>query len=287
MSGIIMVIKSQSEKAKKFLELHYGNKLLLLPNIWDPIGARILENKGYPAVATASAAISSSLGYDDGEKIKLSTHTEIIKRIVKSVDVPVSADIESGYSSSISELKDTIKQIINTGIVGINIEDSFENEKVLRPQDEQCERIAAIREVAEGMGLHLLINARIDFFLINQANSKDEIIEENIKRAQAYINAGADCVYPIGITDLKTLLILRKEINSPINVLGSGNSESLKTFHKAGFNRVSFGPFIFRSCMKKFVQIIDELYELGSNECFSKDILTHNDISKYLRNGSE
>lgn len=274
--------QSQAEKAKIFLELHHGNNILILPNIWDPIGARILESKGYPAVATASAAISSSLGYDDGERIKLSTHNEIIQRIVKSVDVPVSADIESGYSLSLSELKETISKIIATGIAGINIEDSLDDEKSLRSLEEQSQRIATVREVANDAGIHLVINARIDYYLVNPTNSKEEIIEENIKRAKAYIDAGADCVYPVGIIDLETLIILRKEINSPINVIGSGRSESLMTLQKAGFNRVSFGPFIFRSCMKKFVQIIDELYELGSNECFSKEILTRNDIVKYL-----
>ncbi len=273
---------SQAEKAKVFLELHNGNRLLVLPNIWNPIGARILESRGYPAAATASAAISASLGYEDGEKIKLSTHIEMIQKIVKSVDIPVSADIESGYSSTISELKETITQIIHAGVIGINIEDGLVEDKTLRSQDEQCERITAVREVANGIGIHLVINARIDFFLLNPEISKEEIINENIKRAKAYSNAGADCVYPIGITDLDTLIKLRKEIHSPINVLGSDKSESLMNLWKIGINRVSFGPFIFRSCMKKFVQIIDELHELGSNDCFAKEILTRNDLVKFL-----
>lgn len=278
---------SQAEKARIFLELHHGNNLLVLPNIWNPIGAHILESKGYPAAATASAAISASLGYEDGEKIKLSTHIEMIQKIVKSVDIPVSADIESGYSSTVSELKESITQIINAGVVGINIEDSYGEGKTLRSQDEQCERITAVREVANDIGIHLVINARIDFFLLNPENSKEEILDENVKRANAYLKAGADCVYPIGITDLDTLIKLREEIHSPINVLGSDKSEPLMTLWKIGIKRVSFGPFIFRSCMKKFVQIIDELYELGSYDCFAKEILTHNDIVKFLTKGKE
>ena len=100
---------SQQKKAKHFLALHKQNKLLVLPNIWNPITARILEAKGFPSAATASAAISSSLGYQDGEKIKLSTHLDIIRRIVDSVNIAVTADIESGYASNISELKESIK----------------------------------------------------------------------------------------------------------------------------------------------------------------------------------
>ena len=157
----------QKKKAEKFLSLHKQDKLLVLPNIWNPIGARILEVKGFPAAATASAAISSSLGYRDGEKIKLSTHLDIIERIVKSVDVPVTADIESGYSSDLRSLRDSTNKVIDTGVAGINIEDSVNQEGSLRDTREQCERIVTVREVSEERGLHLVINARIDCFLSN------------------------------------------------------------------------------------------------------------------------
>jgi len=138
---------TQQKKAEKFLALHKQDKLLVLPNIWNPIGARILEAKGFPAAATASAAISSSLGYQDGEKIKLSTHLEIIKWIVTSVDIPVTADIESGYALDIKSLGDSINKVIDTGVAGINIEDSVNQEGSLRDTREQCERITTVREV--------------------------------------------------------------------------------------------------------------------------------------------
>src|SRR5262245_51239807 len=100
-------MRSQKEKANALLRLHDGREMLVLPNIWDPVGARILEAKGYPAVATASAAISAALGYADGEMIRRSTMIDLIGRIARSVDVPVTADIEEGFGSSISELKET------------------------------------------------------------------------------------------------------------------------------------------------------------------------------------
>lgn len=277
----------QAEKAKIFLKLHYGHNLLILPNIWDPIGARILESKGYPAVATASSAISASLGYEDGEKIKLSTHTEIIERIVRSVNIPVSADIESGYSSSISGLKESLGKIINTGIAGINIEDSIVEGETIRPIDEQCERITLIREISTSFEIHLVINARIDLFLTNLTITEEEKINETIKRAEAYRKCGADCIYVIGNLNLETLIQLRKEITIPINVLVTDKSESLRTLKKIGINRVSFGPYIFRSCMKKFVQVIDELYEFGNNEYFAKEILSYSEMNNYLRKEKE
>ena len=123
---------TQQEKAKRFLSLHKQNKILILPNIWDPLGARMLEAEGFPAAATTSAAISSSLGCEDHENIKLSTHLEIIRRIVNSVEIPVSADFEGGYAESISDLKDSISRVLETGVAGINIEDNINNASELR-----------------------------------------------------------------------------------------------------------------------------------------------------------
>jgi len=277
----------QQKKAENFLALHNQDKLLVLPNIWNPIGARILVAKGFPAAATASAAISSSLGYRDGEKIKLSTHLDIINGIVKSVDIPVTADIESGYASDIKSLRDSINRIIDTGVAGINIEDSMEEEGSLRNIEEQCERISTVRKVAEERGLHLVINARIDCFLSINEKPVTEVITQVIKRADEYLNAGADLVYPIGVLDLETITTLRKEINAPINILGSHRTIPLKTMQEIGINRVTFGPFLFRSALKKFVNIIEELGDLGSYESFSEDTYSFTEALQFLRDEME
>jgi len=278
---------NQKKRAEQFLELHRQDKLLVLPNIWNPIGARILEAKGFPAAATASAAISSSLGYRDGEKINLSTHLDIIERIVQSVAIPVTADIESGYSPDLKGLRDSMNRIINTGVAGINVEDSVSKEGVIRDADEQCERIATVRNVAEDRGLHLVVNARIDCFLSDTSNTKNEVINEVIKRADAYCQAGADCVYPIGVLDLETIKILRKEIKYPINILGSHRTIPLKTMQEIGINRVTFGPFIFRSALKKFVNIIEELGRLGSYNSFGDDTFSFSEALEFLRDEKE
>ncbi len=267
-----MAKNTQQKKAENFLALHNQDKLLVLPNIWNPIGARILEAKGFPAAATASAAISSSLGYMDGEKIKFSTHLDIIERIAKSVDIPVTADIESGYASDIKNLRDSINKVIDTGVAGINIEDSVVEEGSLRNIDEQCERIKNVRDVSEERGLHLVINARIDCFLSDTKKSNEKVIEETVKRADAYSKAGADLVYPVGVLDLETITTLRKQISSPINILGSHKTISLKTMRDIGINRVTFGPFLFRAALKKFVNIIEVLGDLGNYESFSDDL---------------
>ncbi|MEJ2193685.1 MAG: isocitrate lyase/phosphoenolpyruvate mutase family protein [Ignavibacteriaceae bacterium] len=278
---------SQQKKAEQFLTLHKGEKLLVLPNIWNPITARILEAKGFPAVATASAAISSSLGYRDGEKIKLSTHLDIIERIVKSVNIPVTADIESGYASDIPELKESINQVIDTGVAGINIEDSIGKEGEIRDINEQCERIKTAREISMKKGLHLVINARTDCFLSKTRKPILEVTQNVINRADAYIKAGADCVYPVGVLNLEIIKTLRKAISSPINILGSHRTIPLKTMQEIGINRVTFGPFLFRSALKKFVNIAEELGKMGEYECFSDDTYSFDDMLKFLREEKE
>ena len=274
--------KSQIEKAKDFLSLHQSRELLILPNIWNPIGARILEAKGYSAVATASAAVSSSLGYKDGERIKFSTLMDVLTRVASSVEIPVSADIESGYADSISSLKENINQIIASGVVGINIEDSLKEEGVLRPIEDQCKRITAVRETAEEHNIHLVINARVDCFLSGTFQTNEEKIEETVIRAKLYSEAGADCIYPIGPGDKETVQTLRNRIASPINILASVNAVPLTVMKELGINRVSFGPYIFRSCLKKFIDIIDELYGLGNYDCFTDNMMSRDETKEFL-----
>ena len=157
--------RSQAEKAEILRGLHSTGTPLILPNIWNPIGARILEAKGYPAVATASAALSASLGYQDGERIKLSTLLDFLGRIARSVEVPVTADIEAGFAETLGELEHTILWVLETGVVGINIEDSIGEGNALRPTEEQCQRIALVLEATARKGVPLVINARVDSFL--------------------------------------------------------------------------------------------------------------------------
>ncbi len=274
-------------KAAALLSLHDGGRLLILPNVWDPIGARILEAKGYPAIATASAAISTSLGFRDGERIKRATLIETLGRIARSVDVPVTADIEAGYAATTSELEDTIRAVIDAGVVGINLEDGLGDGGALRPVDDQCARIAAVRDFAARRGLHLVVNARIDSYYVSSAfaNSADAT-EDAVSRAAAYSKAGADCVYPLGPADEKTVRVLRARIAGPINILGSPNAAPLAVLESIGVNRLSFGPFVQRALLRKFVDIADAL--MGERDASGiKGMLTRAEIETYLLDGRE
>lgn len=278
---------SQAAKAQALLDLHTSGKLLILPNVWNPIGARMLEAKGYFAVATASAAIAESLGYSDGEQLKLDTMLEMVARIVRSVNLPISADLEAGYSGTIAGLQENILRLLDTGAVGINFEDSFDDSAHLRPIPEQVERIKAIREAAEKRGIHLVINARADSFFAEGFASEEERIEDVISRLNAYAQAGADCVYPVGRGDKETLTILRKRISAPINVLATAKAVSLKELQALGINRVSFGPYIFRSLLAKMSEMQDEIKNMGRYDIVMDGMWTSGDVKKYLVEGRE
>jgi 2-methylisocitrate lyase-like PEP mutase family enzyme len=278
--------RSQKEKAETLLSLHLDGGLLVLPNIWDPIGARILEAKGYPAIATASAAVSASLGYQDGEKINRSTLIDILGRIARSVDVPVTADIETGYGESLSELELTAEQVIESGVVGVNVEDGLENGAGLRSIEEQCRRISTLRQVANRHGVHLVINARVDSFVSPSFVDRQRAMEEAVVRARAYAAAGADCIYPIGPGDEATARMLRDQIESPINILGAPTAAPLPVLREIGINRVSFGPFVFRSCLRKFVDIVEGLGADGDYSSLG-NLMSRDEVSEYLRSGHE
>lgn len=277
-----MTTAEQRRKARTLRNLHSGPVVLVLPNVWDPIGARVLASKGYPAVATASAAVSASLGFEDGEKITRWTMLEVIHRISRAVAVPVTADMEAGYGVSIAELEDTTEGLVDTGAVGMNIEDSLEEGGALRSADEQAERIAAVREAAAARGLDLVINARVDAFLSDRFDQVEGRIEEAVARAEAYRRAGADCIYPIGPGDVETLTALRSRITLPLNALATPDAAPLVTMAAIGINRVSFGPFIFRSCLRKFADIADALSRSGGYECFGREMMPGSEAAAYL-----
>ncbi len=282
-----MTTIEQRRKSRTLRNLHTGSRMLVLPNIWDPIGARVLACKGYPAVATASAAISSSLGFEDGEKITRRTMLDVVRRVCRAVAVPVTVDMESGYGASISDLEDTIRELIDTGAAGLNIEDSLEEGGPLRPAQEQAQRIAAVRETAAAQGLDLVINARVDSFLSDRFSTNEERIEEAVARAEVYGQAGADCIYPIGPGDVETLTLLRSRITLPLNALATPAAAPLDTMAALGINRVSFGPFIFRACLWKFASIADALLQSDGYEWIGHEMMSGAEVSRHLTSERE
>ena len=230
------------QKAERFRALHHGGRILVLPNIWDPGGARMMEWLGYPAVATASASVAYSLGYDDGQQITLEAMLDVVGRVAAAVKVPVTADMEWGYAEQPRDVAENMRRVLRAGAVGINLEDSIREGEVLFDVDFQCARIRAVRDVARQEGVPLFINARTDVYWPKVSGTEAEKFDQAAVRGKAYLQAGADCFYPIILGDLETLKKLQKEIRAPINVLAPTCRPTLRELEAAGIARLSLGP---------------------------------------------
>jgi 2-methylisocitrate lyase-like PEP mutase family enzyme len=253
-----MVTPEHRRKAEQLLALHRG-PLLLLPNAWDGLSAKVFEEVGFNAIATTSAGVAWSLGYADGEAVAWHDMLRRIERIVACVKLPVTADIEGGFSSTTPDLIHRIDELIEVGACGLNLEDGLDHGARLRSVDEACERIDAVRRTATKNGVHLVINARTDLHL--KAGNDSAALNESISRCRAYLAAGADCVYPIGLSDLGMITRLVKELNAPVNVHGRRGAPSIAELQAVGVARVSTAtsPAVLMAgaleeAMKKLIQ---------------------------------
>ena len=276
--------ESQQIKAKGFHKLHHSGKLLVLPNIWDPLGATLLESLQYPAVATASASMAYTNGYNDGENLPFNDFLKFLTRIVNSVNIPVTADIESGYATNDKQLEENIKRLLTTGIVGVNIEDSNKETSALIPIEMQCNRIGIIKEVSAAMGVSLFINARADVYIHGgEFKTAESKLEETLKRGLAYKNAGADCFYPIVMREENDIKKTVEELQMPINILTIPGIPELKILDELGVARVSLGPSFLKIAMRSMKDLAIKLKNLeGLSEITGNDIT--NDYLKSLVN---
>jgi 2-methylisocitrate lyase-like PEP mutase family enzyme len=264
----IMVSTIQKEKADLFLDYHHDKNILVLLNSWDTGSSKLIEACGYKAIATTSMGIAASLGYPDCQVIQLSEMIQTITAIVNAVKVPVTADIEAGYGNNVDEIIESVKKIIATGIVGINIEDSLELNPVLIDEMEFCERISAIRSLSDSLGFHLVINARTDSFYTSSGSPREKL-SETIKRGNKYREAGADCIFVQPVWEKETIRTLVKEINAPINILsnptiGAGVTPTVNELQDLGVARVSLGSGLMKATLALIKKVADELTEKGS-----------------------
>jgi len=274
-----MASSTQVERARHFRTLH-ERPTLLLANVWDPIGALLLEDCGLPAVATASAAVAWSNGVDDGELLPFARMLTTVEAIANAVTIPVTADIERGYADEPAAVADNVARIIDAGAVGINIEDSTGD--ALVTIEDQCHTLRAVRARADRSGVPLYVNARIDVWLHGRPASEDERLADTIERARAYLDAGADGVYPIGLADRAALERLRSAIDAPINVYLSPSTPPLDELARIGIERLSVGPGLLKVALGAMRSAVAELRESASYERFFAEALTSAEVRDLL-----
>jgi 2-methylisocitrate lyase-like PEP mutase family enzyme len=242
--------------------LHRPGTPLLLPNVWDVATAKAVVAAGFPVVATTSGGVAATLGYEDQEGAPAGEMLAAAARIARGVQVPVTVDAEAGYGMQPAELVTALR---NAGAAGCNLEDTDHAGPAggLRDPGRQAEWLRAVRQAASADGYRLVINARVDVFLgpfLAGAGpgTQEDLVPEAVRRANAYLEAGADCVYPILLWEADALRRFIAEVNGPVNVARLPQVP-LAELAAAGVVRVSWGTFLHMDAMARFAEQLTAL----------------------------
>lgn len=232
-------------KAAELLRLHHTGETLVLPTVWDAWSARAAVDAGFHALTIGSHPLADSRGQEDGEGMTLDDAIDGIARICASVDVPVSADVESGYGAAPAEL---VERVLEAGAVGVNVEDTVHGEGGrVREVAEHADYIAGLRQAADTAGVELVVNARTDAFVHGTATFDDPLAEV-ITRMQACEQAGARSLYPVRIPDGDALRAILDAVSTPLNVtchpVDGSFAGSFEELTAAGVRRITFGPLL-------------------------------------------
>jgi 2-methylisocitrate lyase-like PEP mutase family enzyme len=235
---------SSVQHAAQLRALHVPGKPVVLPNAWDAASARIIEEAGFPGVATSSAAVAATLGWADGEAAPVEEMLGAAHRIARAVAVPVTVDFERGYRLAPPELVD---RLLRTGVAGVNLEDSDPATGTLVDVEEQAVFIRAVRAAVVAAGADLVINARTDAFLRREGGPAEQLAT-SIDRGNRYLRAGADCVYPLGAAGAEVIGELTRWMNGPVNIArGLQAGLTIDDLARLGVARVTFGPQLQRT----------------------------------------
>ncbi len=241
----------QKHQAQRFGALHVRGTPLILFNVWDAGSARAVTAGGAQAIATGSWSVAEANGFADGEQIPLPLAMENLRRIVAATTLPVSVDLESGYGDTAQAVGETIRQAIDAGAVGCNLEDSFPADGKLREASVHAQRILRARQVADAANIRFFINARTDvFFQRPPAQHDSAMVAAALERARHYADAGADGVFVPGLIDIKLIARIATAAPLPLNILIGEGSPTLRVLAEHGVARVSHGPGPYLMAMK-------------------------------------
>jgi 2-methylisocitrate lyase-like PEP mutase family enzyme len=279
--------ETQRQRAERLRELHRGGGILVLPNAWDAMSARVFEDCGFPAVATTSAGIAYALDYPDGERLTRDEMAGVTARIAGAVSVPVTADVEAGYGSSPEAAAETARAVIDAGAVGLNLEDTTdatppkagaspggEAAFPLTDLGAQLEKIRAVVEAGREAGVPLVVNARTDLYWrgVGEPNRR---FDDTVRRTNAFLEAGADCVFVPGVTDAETISALAREIAGPLNVLAGPDAPPASELAGLGARRVTVGSGPARAVMGLIRRMGRELLEEGTYASITEDAVPY------------
>jgi 2-methylisocitrate lyase-like PEP mutase family enzyme len=266
------------DKAVLLRDLHHRDTPVVFVNAWDGASARIVEAAGFPAVATTSAGVAYVDGLPDGQAISRAGMLAHVKTMADAVGVPVTADLEGGYGPTIDDALATARGALDAGAVGMNFEDSLPGH-TLMDVDAQAERVRAIRISCDALGIPFVINARTDVYLGD--GDDDALFAETVKRANAYLAAGADCIFVPFIDDATLIGRLAAAIPGPMNVLAGAGTPDIATLTKLGVRRVSLGSAPAAHLLGALRRAATEVRDKGTYS-FAADRISHAELQTLL-----
>jgi 2-methylisocitrate lyase-like PEP mutase family enzyme len=273
---------TQRAKAEAFRAMHDRSRILVLPNAWDAMSARVIEEAGARAIATTSAGVAFSVGYPDGEAIPRDEMIAAIARIARVVTLPVSADIESGFANDTRELAETIRRVIDAGAVGINLEDQVhDGSRSLYDLDVAVARVRAAREAAEATGVPLVINARTDVYLAGVGEPQTRF-EHAVRRANAYRKAGADCLFVPAVGNRADIERLVPALEGPLNLLPIPGLPPIAELERLGVARVSVGGRLTLDAMSRLKKSVTDLLSNGTYEPMLEGAIGYLDANRLM-----
>lgn len=231
--------------ATRFRALHVPGRPLVLFNVWDAGSAREVATRGAAAIATGSWSVAQAHGAEDGEELALDLVLANLARIVAATGLPTTLDLEAGYGGSSTEVGLTCARLIGCGAIGCNIEDGVPGQTMLRPAEEQADRLAAARSAFDGSGVPAFLNARTDGFFTAASDADadaDAVLHDTLRRARAYAEAGADGLFVPGVTDERMIARLVEDSPLPVNVMVGAGTPPRARLAELGVARISHGP---------------------------------------------
>lgn len=277
--------RKQAEKSEQFRQLHHAPAILVLVNVWDVASARLVEAAGFSAIATSSAAVANSYGYPDGQNISRAEMLKVVERIARHTELPVTADLESGYGATDKAITELTNMLISAGAVGLNFEDGTgDAANPLIPMEQQVERIKRLREVSSSLHVPVVINARTDVFLA-QVGEPETRFAHAVSRVNAYRRAGADCLFVPGVGDAEIIGRLVKAVEGPLNILAGPAGPSVTELERLGVARVSFGSWPFRSMMGWFRKFVHGVRDPAALDTLAGDAISYTELNKLLEDG--
>lgn len=249
-----------NDKTERFRALHRPGDPLVLFNVWDAGSAKTVARAGARALGTGSWLVAAALGYEDGEQVPRDLLIEVVGRIVRATDLPVTVDLESGFGDTPDAVAATVRLAAEAGAVGCNLEDSFPPDGALRPVGDAAARLAAAKRAGNAVCPGFFVNARTDVFFQPSPERTDSPMAEVLTRIRAYAEAGADGLFVPGLADLAAIRDIVALSSLPLNVMRGADSSSVREFADVGAARISHGPHPYRLAMKALETAAAALY---------------------------